>query len=357
MSAEPAPEVARTVPATLRASASSHLSGLDLARGLAAIAVVLFHFTNNGWLSKEHWLASVGWYGHLGVRAFFVMSGFVVPFAMWRGGYTGQAFFSFMGRRLARLYPPYAVSVGIMGAALMFVGKDVSFGSLVAHAFYLNDLVGQPWLMEVYWTLAVEVQFYILIALIWRVVAVGRSWPFVAFATAIIAATLFPWPERSLPNYGTYFLLGIAAFRWHGQIGSRGINGVIAGLCVLAIGMENEFHSAVAAVLPLALLALPVPVPRWGRFLGDISYSLYLFHMVTGAALLTGLNAVSLSSEIRGALVFVALAISLGASCLAFRWIELPAMNWAKRFSYRPGSAPKRIQIAPKVPVAADVTV
>lgn len=357
MSADVAPEVARSVPATLRAPAASHLSGLDLARGLAAIAVALFHFTNNGWLPKEHWMTSLGWYGHLGVRAFFVMSGFVVPFAMWRGGYTGQAFLSFIGRRLARLYPPYAVSVCIMGAVAVFLGTDMSFGSLVAHAFYLNDLVGVPWLMEVYWTLAIEVQFYILIALIWRIVAVGRSWPFVALAIATVAATLLPWPERSLPNYATYFLLGIAAFRWHGDIGSRAINAAVAALAALAIWRENEFHSACAAVLPLALLALPVTVPRWGRFLGDVSYSLYLFHMVTGAAFLTALNALPLSSEVRVLLVFVAIAISIGAASLAFRFIEAPAMKWAKRFAYRPGVAPTRIQIEADIPAATDASV
>jgi peptidoglycan/LPS O-acetylase OafA/YrhL len=357
VSADLAPEVARSVPATLRASAASHLSGLDLARGLAAIAVVLFHFTNNGWLPKEHWLANLGWYGHLGVRAFFVMSGFVVPFAMWRGGYTGQHFFSFIARRLARLYPPYAVSVCIMGVAALFVGTPVSLASLAAHAFYLNDLVGMPWLMEVYWTLAVEVQFYLLIALIWRVVAVGRSGPFVLLAIATIAATLLPWPERSLPNYGTYFLLGVAAFRWHGEIGSRAINGAVVALAVLAIWRENEFHSACAAMLPLALLALPITVPRWGRFLGDVSYSLYLFHMVTGAALLTGLGMLPLSADLRVPLVFVALAISLAGAALAFRWIEAPAMKLAKRFAYRPGLKPRRITIEAGIPVATDAPV
>ena len=337
MSGALAPGVAHPVHATTRASADRHLSGLDLARGLAAIAVAFFHFTNNGWLAKEHWMAELGWYGHLGVRAFFVMSGFVVPFAMWRGGYTGQHFFSFMARRLARLYPPYAVSVCLMGAAAVIGGTQVSLGSLAAHAFYLNDLVGSPWLMEVYWTLAVEVQFYILIALIWRVVAIGRSWPFATLAIATVAATFLPWPERSLPNYFTYFLLGIAAFRWHGEIGPRLINGAVALLALLAIWRENELHSACAALLPLALLVLPVKIPRWGRFLGDVSYSLYLFHMITGAAFLASLQAIPISSSLRAPLVMVAVGISLGAAWLAFRLIESPAMQWAKRFAYRPG--------------------
>ena len=342
------------MPATPRIPKDGHLSGLDLARGLAAIAVAFYHFTNNGWLPKDHWVTSLGWYGHLGVRAFFVMSGFVVPFAMWRGGYTGQAFLSFMGRRLARLYPPYAISVCIMAVTALVVGANTSFGALVAHAFYLNDLLGLPWLTEVYWTLAIEVQFYVVIALVWRVVAVGRSWPFVALGLATALATMLPWADRSLPNYGSYFLLGIAAFRWHGEIGSRIVNGAVAGLAVFALGREDGVASACAALLPLALLALPVTVPRWSRFLGDISYSLYLFHLMTGTTFLVALESFPLSPGVRAALVLVALAISVGTAALAFRWIESPAMRWAKRFSYRPSATgAKALPIGTVVPQAA----
>jgi peptidoglycan/LPS O-acetylase OafA/YrhL len=313
-------------------SAKVHLGSLDLARGLAALAVALFHFTNNGWLPKGHWLASIGWYGHLGVRAFFVMSGFVVPFAMWRGGYTGRGFFSFMGRRLARLYPPYAVSVGIMA----LLGTHVSSRALAAHALYLNDLLGLPWMIEVYWTLAIEVQFYIVVALAWRVVAIGRSWPFVALAVATLATTFLPCPSRSLLHFATSFLLGIAAFRWHSDIGTRWANIAAATAAVIAIWYKDGTAAACASLLPLLLLATPMRVPRWGRFLGDVSYSLYLYHLVTGGALLFALQALPLSNNLRTPLVFIALGVSVFAAWLGFRWIEAPAIQWAKRFTYRP---------------------
>ena len=339
MSAIIAGRAGRPISATPRTPKDGHLSGLDLARGLAAIAVAFYHFTNNGWLPKDHWMTNLGWFGHLGVRAFFVMSGFVVPFAMWRGGYTGQAFLSFMGRRLVRLYPPYVISVCVMAVSAAVMGASPSFGALAAHAFYLNDLLGLPWLTEVYWTLAIEVQFYILVALVWRVVAVGRSAPFVGLGLVTALATLLPWPDRSLPNYASYFLLGIAAFRWHGEIGTRLVNGIVAGLAVLALGREDGIASACASILPLALLALPLSVPRWCRFLGDVSYSLYLFHLMTGATFLIALESLSLSPHIRAALVPLALAISVGTAALAFRWVEAPAMRWAKRFAYRPSAA------------------
>jgi len=183
---------------------------------------------------------------------------------------------------------------------------------------------------------------------------VGRSWPFLALGLATALATMLPWADRSLPNYGSYFLLGIAAFRWHGEIGSRIVNGAVAGLAVFALGREDGVASACAALLPLALLALPIAVPRWSRFLGDISYSLYLFHLMTGTTFLVALESFPLSPGVRAALVLVALAISVGTAALAFRWIESPAMRWAKRFSYRPSTTgAKALPIGAIVPQVA----
>jgi peptidoglycan/LPS O-acetylase OafA/YrhL len=215
---------------------------------------------------------------------------------MWRGGYTGQAFLSFMGRRLARLYPPYAISVCIMAVTALVFGANTSFGALVAHAFYLNDLLGLPWLTEVYWTLAVEVQFYVVIALVWRVVAVGRSWPFVALGLATALATMLPWADRSLPNYGSYFLLGIAAFRWHGEIGSRSRQRRSRRPCGSSPSdVKTASHQPVLHCSRSRCWHCRSRVPRWSRFLGDISYSLYLFHLMTGTTFLVALESFPLS--------------------------------------------------------------
>ncbi|MEQ1860242.1 MAG: acyltransferase [Chthoniobacteraceae bacterium] len=317
------------------AAASGHLSGFDLARGFAAVAIALFHFTNNGWLPAGHWLMEAGYFGHLGVRTFFVISGFVVPLAMWRGGFTGAAFGPFIARRMVRLYPPYLASVAIPAGAVGAGGVAIAPGPLAAHFAYLNDLLGVPWLIEIYWALAIEVQFYLVIALLWRWAASERAWPFVAMAAVVIASCFLPWPTRSLPRFGLCFLLGIAAFRWHASLGVRPVNAMIALLCALLMWSNDSAPAALAAVFPLALLALPLGVPRWAKGLSDISYSLYLFHLAAGAGFLGMFGAMPLSSGARVALVGVALALSIVTAWVAYRLVELPAGAWAKRFSYR----------------------
>jgi peptidoglycan/LPS O-acetylase OafA/YrhL len=328
-------EIIAPLPAKIPAMGSGHIGALDLARAVAAVAVALFHFTTNGWLPLEHWLAQAGWYGHLGVRTFFVISGFVVPLAMWRGGYSGQAFLPFMARRMVRLYPPYLASVGLMAFSAWWIGASPSIGALTAHLLYLNDFLGLPWLIDVYWTLAVEVQFYLVLALLWPCVVSRRMGPLLVVA-GLGAAYFLPMQGRHLLHYSGYFLLGLAAFRWHAALGSQVLNAGVAILSAVVVWRMDGIPAAVAAVLPLVLLALPMRrTPAWGKFLGDISYSFYLFHLAAGATLLSLLQHVQMAPAARVALVGVALAVSIGAAWLGYRLVEIPAMAWARHFTYR----------------------
>ncbi len=86
-----------------------YLSSLDLLRGLAAVAVCYFHFThgNPDFLSKTNILYQSGRYGFLGVDVFFVISGFVIPYAMYRGMYRFKNFGTFLLKRVIRIEPPF----------------------------------------------------------------------------------------------------------------------------------------------------------------------------------------------------------------------------------------------------------
>lgn len=332
MSAPVAPEATSIA----HAKATAHLSALDAVRGLAALAVTLYHFTANGWLAKDHWLAQAGWYGHLGVRAFFVLSGIVVPLAMWRSGYTPRAFFPFLARRLVRLYPPYAASVIL--TALGFLGAGVAFTwpALAAHTLYLNEFLGLPWLIDVYWTLAIEVQFYVAIGLLWPAAIHRRGSLFALFSAAVLAGSFLITTERTLAHLAPYFLLGLSAFRLHAPLGARWWNAAVVAASLITITILHGPVSAVAGAIPAALLAVSSGVPRLLCRLGDISYSLYLFHLWIGGTFLAIAGNWSLPPTAHTAMIPVALALSLAGAMLAHRLIEVPAIAWAKRIPYRP---------------------
>ena len=152
---------------------------IDPLRGLAALSVAWFHFTHGSpdYL-PEGWLKSTGTYGWMGVEVFFVISGFVLPFSMYAGGYRFQTrWVTFVKKRLTRLEPPYIAFLSILLVLVLlflsshapgFSGQQphLRISDLLQHLAYLNAFTGGDWLDPVYWTLAVEFQFYFAVSLL-----------------------------------------------------------------------------------------------------------------------------------------------------------------------------------------------
>ncbi len=120
------------------------------------------------------WLWHSGRYGWLGVEAFFVISGFIIPYSMYQQRYrVHRHLFTFMMKRIVRLDPPYFVAIALSvilwyASTLLpdFGGSNptVSLPQLLAHVGYLNAFLGYEWLNPVFWTLAIEFQFYLFVA-------------------------------------------------------------------------------------------------------------------------------------------------------------------------------------------------
>jgi hypothetical protein len=80
-------------------------------RGIAALAVCWYHFTAWNAGIPQGLVKSSGRYGYLGVEAFFVISGFIVPHSLLVGGYKLPSFLRFLIKRIARIDPPYIASI------------------------------------------------------------------------------------------------------------------------------------------------------------------------------------------------------------------------------------------------------
>ena len=92
--------------------ASARVPILDALRGLAALSVCLYHFTyGNPDPNPDPWITKVGSFGRHGVDAFFVVSGFVIPFALEQGGYRLRDFWRFLAKRIIRIDPPLFLSM------------------------------------------------------------------------------------------------------------------------------------------------------------------------------------------------------------------------------------------------------
>jgi peptidoglycan/LPS O-acetylase OafA/YrhL len=320
---------------------------VDALRALAALSVCLFHFTSGERFSAGSFLAPIGSYGWLGVEVFFVISGFIVPYAMWRAGYTLSAWPAFMAKRLIRLEPPYLVSILVVMALWVastkapgFRGQpiDWSLAQIAGHVGYLNAVLGMPWLNPVYWSLAIEFQFYILIGLAMPALVAAPMMVRLAAVAGLVglqfalpgasAATIIP----ALP----YFAAGLLTFLLAAGLLRPALYWLALALLGAFLLLTRDWAEAIAAIGPAAAIAA-VRLPRMGviAWLGAISYSLYLLHIPVGGRVINLATRVSDSPLFEVLTVVSAYALAIGAAAVLYAWVENPSRRVAAGIGYK----------------------
>jgi peptidoglycan/LPS O-acetylase OafA/YrhL len=312
---------------------------LDAMRGLAAFAVLWFHFCRyNPVVPKDSFLYASGTHGWIGVEVFFVISGFVIPLALAASSFSLRDLPTFLLKRLVRLQPPYMASIVIV-LAIIYLTNGVSDGGakptllqIALHPFYLNGLFKIPWLTPVYWTLAVEVQYYFVVALAFPVIR--RPMLFWSLLAPVCIVLSFLLPYRGYVFfYLPFFLLGIAAYHFT----SGGIKALpfIAFSVVLAyIGMKTVHpYAGLASLAATLAIAYVRKAPRVLVALGAISYPLYLLHWPVGfpAAKLVGDLFQTSSPAVH---IPAAIIASIAAAWVLHRAVEVPAQRWSSAIRY-----------------------
>lgn len=323
-------------------------------RGVAALSVAWYHFSNSFGLLPDGLLKLSGLYGWLGVEIFFVISGFVIPYSMYVGHYDQKTDkLRFLAKRLIRLEPPYFCAIAIIIVLSILssrvTGKDVAVGEITVsrvllHIGYLNALVGQEWLNPMFWTLAVEFQYYLLMLLLFPFV--GSTDARVRIATIVVLTALslvFRWKSLVFPYLGL-FSLGMLAFHARcGMLGWRGFAALSVPVAV-ATAFALDVPSASAGFVASILVGFAT-IPRIGLlvWLGEVSYSVYLLHGPIGGRVIN-LGARFADGMVSRVLILVAaFAVTLLASYMLYRLVERPAQRLAGRIRYGDPSSLKRL--------------
>jgi len=296
---------------------------IDALRGFAALSVVAFHVKEAHQVDRlcaalPAAFAVVLDHAYLGVEVFFVLSGLVIAHSMARDQVTPRYVGSFMLRRSIRLDPPYWASIALCVAfahlsARVVPGKAyVPPGGLqvLAHVLYLPVLLHLPLINPIYWTLCLEIQFYLVYALLMVAATTLRSastpWeegralyavvlPCVAFAD-LWALGAAPFHVVGLfTDAWYYFLLGVLVGRAATRPDDRlartlcGANLAILGTAAV-FRRDPDLAVAVLAGLAIVVAGARNKLRQWLaapalQELGAISYSLYLTHVpIAGAA-------------------------------------------------------------------------
>jgi peptidoglycan/LPS O-acetylase OafA/YrhL len=352
-------------PDTMSKSDTRRFALVEELRGLAAMAVVLFHAHEGGHipLLMSYLPAWIRWpieNGHLGVSVFFVLSGFVIAHSLAGRDITYPFAGRFVLRRLVRLAPPYwfAIALAIVFAVISAhvvndkAMPEFTLAQILAHLLYLQDILGYAQINPIFWTLCLEVQFYATYALMLALARDDQSTTrlnqriLIICAMAALVSLLWPlgladtqpWSGSFLPFWFS-FLLGVGAHAsWkHPEIKPFYL-GYVA--IVFAFGMLHRNEVTVTCALTALVLycgaSLGFLFAGLGllsvQMLGTVSYSLYLTHNpITGAVFRLGymLTGKSVASELFWWPITIAACVAFAT---AIWWlIERPSMAIAKR--------------------------
>lgn len=337
---------------------------LDGLRGAALLAVMSFHFGMPG--------ARGGW---LGVDVFFVLSGFVVANNLRRTALTPSTYGRFLVRRAARLYPAL---VALLLLVLLHDALDSggltapSLRSALAAAAQVYNLAQMRWTLEgggftPLWSLGIEWQFYLLapiaVAALMRAsgrrrVAAAALIGFAAMMARVLALAAGLNPTEVY--LATWFrldglLLGITASLAYDRVGRslscalrRVSTATLVALACLMPLVPSWFvwqRPSLAVVVPivnLATFALVLAVASgsladWPQrilesapltWLGDRSYSIYLWHYFAGVVLVG-----DGTERWQGPLLFtLQMSVSLALGAFSYLLVERPARTRLNRW-------------------------
>jgi peptidoglycan/LPS O-acetylase OafA/YrhL len=318
-------------------------------RALAALAVCWFHFTNGAQPVKgvveTDWLRSSGSFGWLGVACFFVISGFVIPLSMYSGKFQlNRDWKVFFGKRILRLDPPYILSI-LMNVGLLYLGTmlpsssgqppNVSAVQLLAHIGYLNAFLNYGWLNDAYWTLAVEFQYYILIAFCYA--AIASKVKLVNYLATIGLASLsfLPIGNQFVLHFMVVFVIGIVTFQKHvGLIHSKMFGFWLVFLTAIATTTLGIPTAITAFITSLTIAFVEFKTPKLISFIGMISYSIYLIHEPIGVRIISFGNRFASTLSLKILVLTCAVAATICAAYIFYLTIERPAKSWSASLKY-----------------------
>ncbi len=325
---------------------SAEIFSIVLLRGIASLMVCLFHMASGDahYLPENNWLRQVCNFGWTGVEVFFVISGFVIPYSMFVKHYTMGNFWVFLKKRIIRIEPPYLVSVAIV-ILLNYVSTlspyyhgapfNPDWSNVASHVAYFNVFTGKKWLNDVYWSLAIEFQYYLLIALTFKLIVSENRYCRIGFFAAFGASSvLLATYGMFIFAYASFFMLGILLFQYTCNIISQR-ECLLLGLAI--IGLSLYRHGIMLTGISLATLLIMLYVkrcPNWLRFFGAISYSLYLIHIPIGGRVINLSENFIHSVSFRMVVVFVAIAVSILCAVFYYRFIEKPFKSRAASIKY-----------------------
>ncbi len=295
--------------------------------------------------------------GVTAVNVFFLLSGFWIS-SMWQSQYRAcrLPYSSFVISRFWRLAPLYWCC-WLMSGVLFFLfpirWADVqTYANLtwVVRSLAIVSSAGQPQWLPQGWSLDIEMQFYLIAPMLLTVlltlqqrgnrIFVSSVFFAVAGSVVLLFATPLCWISRDI----LFFLAGVLVqlSGWQSSrrfaLLSLAVSVAVCGLMVYypplgkAAGWA-KYLPALAAMVALPFVAWNVrqPSPAFDRHLGNLSYSVYVFHRIPVLAL-NNTTAFGIGTIGRTRFLLLSWLLIAVGSLLLYLLVDRPIEAWRHRF-------------------------
>ncbi|MBB5608606.1 MULTISPECIES: acyltransferase [unclassified Janthinobacterium] len=316
---------------------NNRLKNIDALRGICVLLVFFTHLSITSWFV-----------GRVGVAAFFLVSGYVIPFSL-QEAKGARSVIYFWVKRFFRLWPAYWLSIIIAIILMTPIASEISIKGILLNITMLQGFFGVENVIPVYWTLQIELCFYFLICML---LFFGYS-KNEKYCTAFIVFFIVVYFSMALSRYymGIKFpvaipiAMGLMFFSAICRI--RRINGQelpiflgalllisLVPTCLFAYADITKPGEGGAYYIVAYFLAFFIfiffekikKVPEVLVFLGSISYSFYLLHELVIFFVRKYFLEMTAPLEFFGVLL-----ITIFVSWLSFFFIENPAQSFGRK--------------------------
>jgi len=358
-------------------ASSGYQPQLDGLRGVAILSVLIHHFD----VHLPLWLD----WGPIGVRLFFLLSGYLITLSIWKlihadqsPGALWQGIGAFHFKRAARMLPVLYIMLGVgFLLGLPEIVEGIGWHSAFLTNFYTLAQGDWPGAASHLWSLSVQEQFYVL-------------WPFFLLA---VPRRVLPWTLVGLIlfaftyRYYCWSTDSSVYMRWlmlPGVIDSFAMGALVAcwksadqPFCFTSGWQKYVWAGAAIAAYVIARYLRFVPVSPWLAvietlenfalawvllktisgwngwlrsvflnpylmYIGKLSFALYVFHVLIHVAFAPWLTQFGiLDSVVRAAILML---ITLGVASLSWHTLEAPISAWVKRRKKRHSFSPMPVR-------------
>lgn len=321
-------------------------------RGIAALLVIYYHLSNRvplPYLGMKEGPSIIYYSGKIGVLIFFIISGYLIVQSL----QYSKNLASFYAKRISRIWPLFILASLTIFVVLQFADPPIvpdgpkkfftesrSVTDLIGSLFFLEDL-GFHWMDGVFWSILVELKFYMWIGLL-AVISRRNFIRHFAIAALIISSLEIAIEFAHLPALrpvqlalnGIFIAQYLPFFALGALLVSKRDPGLFLAIIALSLVQAciktamnpdlNAWQTTIFASVLMAFVSLDAILLRSKIFLtiGDYSYSWYLFHQMIGLSLI---KAMSGSFSYDEALI-VALVVTFMISVVA---------SWAAEWRFR----------------------